>query len=197
MQAMRGATALRRAEEAGAYGTEHLDHGHDAMHRQRVNMAPSTTRVKAPSFRVGSPAPSGGFRDRHYGGDEECGHGSFSDRSSPTLRLSREASGSVSDERCGVHNGYGTQKHCDDSEWTTGRNSAYEVAEMDELMIRKQQEANRGFLLNVFGIGKNPLGGGLTQSSKLIHPSSPFLMAVLIISALFQVAAHGDKPESC
>ena len=199
MQAMRSATALRRAEEAAAYGIEHLDHGHDAMHWQR-----RSTRVqlddKAPSFRVGSPGLSGDFRDRPYGEDEEPVHGSLSDRSSPTLRLSR-GSGSVSDKHLkvadGEHNCSSVQKHWDSSEWTSGRNSAYEAAEMDELMIRKQQEADRGFLLHVFGIGKNPLGGGLTQSSKLIHPSSPFLLAVLIISALFQVGAHCDKPNSC
>ena len=57
----------------------------------------------------------------------------------------------------------------------------------NELIIRRQQKANRGIPLRVFGIGNNAMGGGLTQSSRLIHPASPFMMAVLIISAVFQV----------
>jgi len=60
--------------------------------------------------------------------------------------------------------------------------------EADELIIRHQRRESRragGWKLRIFGIGKGLVG--TLPASRLIHPSSPFTLSVLIVSAFCQV----------
>ena len=67
--------------------------------------------------------------------------------------------------------------------------SGFQANEADELSIRRQQleaEKKGGVLMRFCGVGKHTSG---KRTSRLIHPSSPLALSVIMFSAAFQLYA--------